>query len=68
MWELGPISLQGTLPSWEGWAAQWALTGRRVEAGSPGGSWSFQNGTAAGPWRGFRGLEGWRTWPGRQAG
>lgn len=29
MWELGPASLQESLPSWEGWAARWALTGRR---------------------------------------
>jgi hypothetical protein len=43
-WELGPASLQGTLPSREG----------QAEAGSPGGSWNFQNGTAVGPWRGWR--------------
>lgn len=54
----GPASLQGSLPSWEGRAARWALTGRQVEVGSPGGCWSFQNGTAVGPWRGLRGLEG----------
>lgn len=33
----GPASLQGSLPGWEGRAARWALTGRRVEAGSPEG-------------------------------
>lgn len=49
-WEPGPASLQGALTSGEGRvggrAAQ-ALTSRQqAEAGSPGSSWSFQNGTA----------------------
>lgn len=60
----GPASLQGSLPSWEWRVARWALTGRRVEVGSSGGCWSSQNGTAVGPRRGWRGLEGWCVWLG----
>lgn len=54
--ELGPAALWGSLPGREERAARRALTGRRAEAGSPGGSWSFQNGTAVGPWRDVQGL------------
>lgn len=60
----GPYLPAGVPAQLGGLGGTAALTSRQVEAGS----WSFQNGTAAGPWKGVRGLEGQHTWPGGQGG